>query len=772
MLKWSILKPTNGWETDDSSFNIIQQLLFDKLDVLPNLVKVKFLLNTSSLTSELSSPNISLKSLSPKSIKIISNEYDSPNPALKSSSVTNTSQEKDDIWIIIQKYTPNYSIVSCSDKESNCYLKKFSIPFEYDGLFTPVINGKSSLKTYKLVKDMESDIRKDNKIILVKSCVGFTILEVDNNNSKKKTLYKVHKLEEGSILKFEKFCFIETNKCLNSSNNNENNPSIINDYINNDSLKSTSTKSTTTLGRKSIFTAFLSNILNTNSNSGSLNGASSVNNNKFKSSTSNMSNVTANNQTCFCTGIKNFYGTNQVSLSPSYYDRRLSNENEAFDETQSRRFKKSKIVRVMKCYDPESNAVIYIKDTCQSEFLIDSSYDNYSMKNEYEISCKYLYDMKTLMNSKFATLSNDSVEFELVYRKSTKFNRLPFTRVRLVGDNLSVITRKPSIIIYDVNKNKFFEYFLNDLTNTNQYHFFKASKDSDLLLKYKAKLDWCLTTLNEFKYDVKLVFNMTNNQAKVGVYFEQFNFRTYSRRNFRRRTIVSSSMPTQNKIRQNPTIFSNEQDIQESTINRNHKEIPKTDDSESNKSGLKKLIKFATTTRKSIPVNFDELNELNIKKNDITRTKLSTLFQSDLATSIVDSKSTLSNELADDKEFVTVINIKRKDDPLDVPTIQERAQIKRSPTNLGDFKAQVDDKFEYNIKYINKKPSSRPTIFNSFKFTNLSEFKSQTNSKPLDEQNDNSKSFIKNLIQSNKNPTKISSKDSLQELKNFEITAI
>lgn len=769
MLKWSILKPTNGWETDDSSFNIIQQLLVDKLDVLPNLVKVKILSNTSSI-SELSSPNLSLKSLSPKSIKIISNQQDSPNPALKSLSVTNTSQEKDDIWIILQKYSPNYSIVICYDKESNCYMRKFAIPFEYDGLFTPIINGKKSLKTYKLVKDMEIDLKKDNKIILVKSCVGFTILEVDsNNNSKRKTLYKVHKLEEGSILKFEKFCYIETNKCLNSSNNNENNPNIINENINNESLKSSSTKSTATMGRKSIFTTFLSNILNNNSNSGSLNGSNSLNINKFKLSTSNVSNNTVNNQTCFCTGIKNFYGTNQASLSPSYYNSKQSDENEGFDETQSRRYKKSKIVRVMKCYDPESNDVIYIKDSSQGEFLIDSSYDNHLMVNEFEISCKFLYDMKTLMNSRFASLSSDSIEFELVYRKSTKFNRLPFSRVRLAAENLSVVTRKPSIIIYDVNKNKFFEYFLNDLTNTNQYHFFKASKDSDLLLKYKAKLDWCLTTLNEFKYDVKLVFNMINSQAAVGVYFEQFNFRTYSRRNFRRRTIVSSSMPTQNKIRQNPTIFSNEQQIQETNASPTHKELFKQDDTESTKTSLRKIIKFATTSRKSTPVNFDEMSELNLKKNEKIRTKLTTLFQSDLAASIVDSKSTLSNELADDKAFVTVINIKRKDDvPLNVPTSQEKSQIKRSPTILGESKTQIDDKFEYNIKYINKKPSSRPSIFNSFKFTNLSEFKSQSSPKTVEEQSDNSKTFIKNLMQSNKN----SNKDAFKEFKNCEITAI
>ena len=87
------------------------------------------------------------------------------------------------------------------------------------GLFSLTNNNKRTAKVYSTIKDLQNDIKKSYKIVILKSCIGYVIENNNNNNIKlinnKKQInqYRIHKIEEGKILKFEKFCAIETTKC-------------------------------------------------------------------------------------------------------------------------------------------------------------------------------------------------------------------------------------------------------------------------------------------------------------------------------------------------------------------------------------------------------------------------------------------------------------------------------------------------------------------------------------------------------------------------------
>jgi len=396
-------------------------------------------------------------------------------------------------------------------------------------------------------------------------------------------------------------------------------------------------------------------------------------------------------------------------------------------------------------------------------------------------------------SSRLAVLPSDQVEFELVFRKSTKFNRLPFNRIRLLktstnSDNL-LISQVASIIIYDVNKNKFFEHLLLDLLTMDNFKFYKASKDSDLMAKYKAKLDWCMATLHEFKVDVKVIFDLPKPKKPsidsathlFGVYLEQYLFRTYSRRNFRRRTNVSASLPSNVKskvsshvsiltdspfknesekedrnemyMRKTDTILQHKNFVAQTTPKKNLRVTindakpellgsdagmgEKSDAKDAKENRFKKIMKFATTSSRNkskvtlpIPDTFKKgavgapNNLQNSSSEDFSSSKTVTeTLRSRISSIIPDvfvstnhessgseaslknassnssANRTICDQVAAEKGLVTVINIRRKSESLQ--------------TDENSSKINKNDKYEYNIKYVNKKAYSRPTIFSS-----------------------------------------------------------
>jgi hypothetical protein len=555
------------------------------------------------------------------------------------------------------------------------------------GLFSLTNNNKRTAKVYSTIKDLQNDIKKSYKIVILKSCIGYVIennnnnIKLINNNKKQINQYRIHKIDEGKILKFEKFCSIETTKCddnkILSTKNDEENFYTIKTIDSNKILNGTSTTNTnpSTYSKKSLFSSLFSNFLNSSHN------ATVRSTHKADASDS----IDADN-----------------TKSP----RRLKKSSDMNLEGNKNNNNSSKIVRVAKCYDIDTNAIVYLRETCTSEFMIDASSSpivsttSPIIQTQKYLSPNYLYDIKTLVDNElqFETPNNSTnIDLELILKRSTKMNRLPFIHICLtmLSHDQTMVHNKLTIIIYDVNKNKFLEYFLSDLLQlTKFYKFTKSINNDDLLNKYKAKLDWCMQTIHEFKFDVKLRLNYLHNSSKFGFYFEQYLFRTYSRRNFRRRTVNSASLPL--KTHTNPQQQTDEDS--ESNEEERHKKENK----------LKRIIKFATsgqnnrTTQKqlsNITLNEDE-NKRKFSVNSTPEIKIPnsssnySTVRSKLA-SIFHHSPTVDNNavvVEKPKDFVTIINIDNSSNAADQQQKQHHGYYKQA-----------------------KKVFKRPTLFTSFK---------------------------------------------------------
>lgn len=505
---------------------------------------------------------------------------------------------------------------------------------------------------------MEVDLRPSFKIILIQSCIGFIIekgKDINNNNNniykelisnksaKSINQYRIHKIEEGTILKFEKFCYIETSKCEQEQQQQQQeniSPSVVNDDTrrpstttsasdvsrNNDenffTIKTidshklngstVSSSSQSINSKKSLFSSILSNFLHSSASPGNLSVRSTIETSKQmnKSKDEMLNSSPANSR------LNNSISSSMFKKSRSNTPTISDTDNNGTDETISERSKKatkkaSRIIRVAKCYDYDTNSIVYIRETCAGEFMIDASTCTSSLTistsnsvtptaSILQGSClptKYLYDLRTLVANNFNLLQLQSIfqqttlELELIIKRNTKLNRLPFVRIcinninKLIPTPSSSVATTPtaaaltsavssplikhqlSVLVYDVNKNKFLEFFMSDLLKLNKYFkFTKSTNNMDLLTKYKAKLDWCMQVLNEYKYDIKLKLNCldtTSSNASSysdilsSFYLEQYLFRTYSRRNFRRRTMNSASLPLNNIINSN-SIYAND----------------------------------------------------------------------------------------------------------------------------------------------------------------------------------------------------------------------
>jgi hypothetical protein len=295
--------------------------------------------------------------------------------------------------------------------------------------------------------------------------------------------------------------------------------------------------------------------------------------------------------------------------------------------------KHAKIVRVIKCYDTDTNAIIYIRDSSNGEFMIDdSSSSNDNNPSSQRMSYKYLYDINTLINKKSELVKLfdfnlnmpakhlNNFDIELICKRSTKFDCLPFQRLNIDYYSLITIrTSQPTIIIYDVNKNKFYEYFLKSLLNTNRLKFYKSTKDTELLVKYKEKLDWCLNRLREFKDNVKLMRQRTGDDF---VYLEQMQ---ENLKPFRRHANTTSSLPMKAASSRAHTEAANHRRdmyIQKTDTILQHRNYDQAENLLANQDDemvadkkietrFKKVIKFATTTnrlkasRKRAPFEFE-----------------------------------------------------------------------------------------------------------------------------------------------------------------------
>jgi hypothetical protein len=550
-------------------------------------------------------------------------------------------------------------------------------------------NNKRTAKVYKIVKDLQQDIKKSHKIVILKSCIGYVIESNNQNNEnidtkKKVNQYRIHKIEEGKILKFEKFCFIETTKCdqqqhqhHQQQNNIDENYLTIKTINSSKIISGSSTTHTacSSHSKKSSFLSILSNLINSSNNS-------TIRSSRSKLNTPDLT-------------------TEHDDPLSNYYNRRIMNKSNPitfthhFEDPNQQLNNSSKIVRVAKCYDVDTDAIVYIRDSSEGEFMIDASISlvttSHVAPSQYYLSPIYLYDIKTLTENDFLFEINKTttnLQFELIMKRSTKMNRLPFVNIFFTPSDQIVVRNQLTVIVYDVNRNKFFEYYLNDLLQlTKFYKFYKSINNDDLLNKYKAKLDWCMETIHEFKFDVKIRFPYLQNNLKMGYYLEQYLFRTYSRRNFRRRTDNSTSLPLKNINTQD---FENEDREEEESeeLNEDHKD---------NK--IKRIIKLATTgkyiQKQKEKTTNEELSIENKRKlssqstesksnYSTVRNKLAAIFQNPGESSKIKDSETK-------KQFVTVIDV----------------NVSTNSINVGS-----DYSEDYYKK--NKKVFKRPTLFNSF----------------------------------------------------------
>ena len=406
------------------------------------------------------------------------------------------------------------------------------------------------------------------------------------------------------------------------------------------------------------------------------------------------------------------------TVSSAFHNRRLK-KNSPMDhhfvdsnESQTPINNSSRIIRVAKCYDLDTNAIVYIRDTCEGEFMIDASLaqpaTSYpAVPSQYYLSPHYLYDIKTLLENDFlfeVTNNSSNLQFELIMKRSTKMNRLPFINIYFTPNDQVLVRNQLTVIVYDVNRNKFFEYYLNDLLQlTKFYKFSKSINNDDLLSKYKAKLDWCMETIHEFKFDVKLRLLYLQNNPKSGYYLEQYLFRTYSRRNFRRRTANSASLPLTNVNSKN---FENEE-IHRNNNNEESQETGEQLNEDEKENKLRRIIKFATSskhTQKQFKNN-EDLSQVGVenkrklsttstesKSNYSTvRNKLASIFQNSPERRI---KEVEKSGKAPQKQFVTVID------------------VNTSMNSINDSSLNNSNTEDYYKK--NKKIFKRPTLFNSF----------------------------------------------------------
>lgn len=134
MLKWSIMKPAQGWQDDDvtisasstsstATLNILQQLITDNSNsLIPCLVKVKSLL-TSSINSKIINPTSSSSSMQSQSTSSDSISHQNYVESIRN----------EDIWLILEKYYSSCVFATCLDLDSNSSCKKFAIPLDFDG---------------------------------------------------------------------------------------------------------------------------------------------------------------------------------------------------------------------------------------------------------------------------------------------------------------------------------------------------------------------------------------------------------------------------------------------------------------------------------------------------------------------------------------------------------------------------------------------------------------------------------------------------------------
>ena len=506
------------------------------------------------------------------------------------------------------------------------------------------------------------------------------------------------------MLKFEKFCFIETTKCDQNQyqqHNIDENYLTIKTINSNKILSGSSTTHTASSShsKKSSFLSIFSNLINSSNNS-------TVRSSRNKLNTPDLA--------------------DQDDPLSNYYNRRIMNKSSPmvhhFVDPNQQLNNSSKIVRVAKCYDVDTDAIVYLRDSSEGEFMIDASISLITTSNvapsQYYLSPYYLYDIKTLIENDFLfeiTKTMTNLQFELIMKRSTKMNRLPFINICFTSNDQVVVRNQLTVIVYDVNRNKFFEYYLNDLLQLNKfYKFYKSINNDDLLNKYKAKLDWCMETIHEFKFDVKIRFHYIHNNPSMGYYLEQYLFRTYSRRNFRRRT-DNSSMPLKNI---------NSQDFDNDEASRQEED----ESEELNENRIKRIIKLATTG-KYTQKQKEKLNEESsieskrklschtpeCKSNYSTvRNKLASIFQNPNESSKIKDSETLKSGI---KQFVTVID------------------VNASTNSINGNAENTEDYYKKN-----KKVFKRPTLFNSF-----NKQSSYITSSAIDITDDDSKSYYSTI---------------------------
>ena len=138
MLKWSIMKPVNGWQEDDVSMsnsptsssttmtlNILQQLINDNNNsLIPCLVKVKSLMTQNNTKMSTTNPTSSSSSMQSQSTSSDSQSHQNYIESIRN----------DDIWLILEKYYSSCVFATCLDSDSNSNCKKFAIPLEFDGM--------------------------------------------------------------------------------------------------------------------------------------------------------------------------------------------------------------------------------------------------------------------------------------------------------------------------------------------------------------------------------------------------------------------------------------------------------------------------------------------------------------------------------------------------------------------------------------------------------------------------------------------------------------
>ena len=450
----------------------------------------------------------------------------------------------------------------------------------------------------------------------------------------------------------------------------------------------------------------------------------------------------------------------------------------------------SKIIRVAKCFDMDTDAIVYLRETCDGEFMIDASISLIASKpiisSQYYLSPDYLYDIRTLVENQFLfeiTNSSTNLQFELLMKRSTKMNRLPFINICLTASDQAVVSNQLTIIVYDVNKNKFIEYFLNDLLQlTKFYKFTKSINNHDLLNKYKAKLDWCMQTIHEFKFDVKLKLNYLQNNPKFGYYLEQYLFRTYSRRNFRRRTANSSSLPLKTINAQNIELKQNNEDSDEMDRESNIERTEKKD------TKLKRIIKFATSghnkhqqkqsiqedveTKHNSPLNHESKSNYSTVRN-----KLASIFQ--FAPESSNKSPTIARSKEANKQFVSVININQSSSSVNVEEYYKRKKVFKRPGLFNSFSKQSSYATSTTNGDFNS-DDSRPEYYTSHVSVNNYDEPKRSSSRAGDDGvkgTPQTKRSIQNFLNIRKktplrNMSPTPSENYLKTNKSFEVTAI